>query len=83
MTRTRRTVIAQIMGGLAVAAAGPRRGQAQDGKIPKSAVEFKAAPQDGERCGDCANFLAGQNACKLVAGDVRADNWCKLWIERL
>ena len=30
-------------------------------------------------CGNCLNFVAGSNTCKVVEGQVSPEGWCIFW----
>ena len=47
-------------------------------KLPQTAVNYRASPNGGKKCSECALFEP-PNSCKNVAGDISPDGWCLLW----
>jgi hypothetical protein len=77
---TRRSVVrsASILIGLAL----PGLAKAQEGgKASKSEAGYKDAPNGGQRCDVCAQFLP-PTGCKLVAGSVSPSGWCNFFAPR-
>jgi hypothetical protein len=54
-----------------------RRRPARDEKMSKVEAKFEHPARGPNSCGECVNFTSP--GCKLVAGDVAAKDWCKLW----
>lgn len=50
-------------------------------KKPKSEVKYSDGTP-AEHCGNCQHFQRHDEACTLVAGEIRANKWCKLWDKR-
>ena len=75
-TVLRRTALSAAGGAFALAALG-RHGAGQD-KMPKEQAGYQNSPRGDERCGNCAHFLP-PNACRLVAGEISPQGWCRLW----
>ncbi len=65
-----------VLGG--VAFNGQSRAEA---KLPQDQVSYQAAPKNEKRCKDCVNF-EGNNSCRVVAGTISPDGWCRLWTAR-
>jgi len=51
-------------------------------KMPPASVQYQTAPKGKLKCGDCTNFLATSNTCKLVDGKISANGWCSLWAKK-
>lgn len=76
--------IAAVLVGAAAASAVPPSRRAAAAKAPKSAVGYQDRPNDGQKCGDCRYFLAGESpgspgSCQLVEGDISPRGWCSLF----
>jgi hypothetical protein len=75
--RMRRRVLAALCGLLGVGLA--RRARADDGpKLTRAEAEYQDTPKDIRMCATCSLFLPPK-ACKVVAGDVKPEGWCKLF----
>jgi hypothetical protein len=48
------------------------------GQIPQAQVGYQDQPHEGQHCELCTHF-AKPNACKLVAGTISPQGWCKLF----
>ncbi len=51
------------------------------GKMSQEQAEYQDHPEGDERCGNCRFFVAEDNTCEVVAGEISPDGWCKLWVE--
>lgn len=52
----------------------------QAAKIAKAAVQYQDTPRDGQVCRDCMHFLPDTGGCKLVAGPISPEGWCRLFV---
>lgn len=70
-----------IEAGLAAAvlawALGPGVARAQQ-KMSKREAQYQDTPRDGHICAECTQFLP-PHSCKVVAGDISRDGWCKFF----
>ncbi len=48
-------------------------------KLKKKTVNYKDEPEGDKNCASCKHFIADENACKKVEGEVSANGWCSLW----
>jgi hypothetical protein len=64
-------VAAQPDGGQATEAAG--------GKMAQSAAQYQSQPKGDQDCAGCLHFVAQDNSCKVVAGQISPQGWCILW----
>jgi hypothetical protein len=47
-------------------------------KIPQAEAQYQPTPKGMFSCGVCT-FFVKPRACKVVAGDISPDGWCKLF----
>jgi hypothetical protein len=69
-----------LAGVIAWPAAISSRAAAQS-KMPKAQANYQETPQGDQRCGNCAHFIAAENACALVEGEISPQAWCQLWTQ--
>lgn len=65
-----------------MAAAG--RGAAEDtgaGKMSQVQARYQERPSGDQQCSNCSNFIAEDNTCKVVQGQVSPQGWCTLWVK--
>lgn len=55
---------------------------AATGKVSQASVQYKTQPKGEQKCGNCVNFIAESNTCKLVEGQISPDGWCTLWAQK-
>jgi hypothetical protein len=48
------------------------------GAIPQATAGYQDQPHEGQRCELCTHFVK-PNSCKLVAGTINPQGWCKLF----
>ncbi|MBL8658756.1 MAG: hypothetical protein JNM75_03255 [Rhodospirillales bacterium] len=60
---------------------GAARASRAEARLPQDQVSYQNAPKGDKRCKDCVNF-EGQNSCRVVAGTISPDGWCRLWNAR-
>jgi len=56
---------------------GSRAARAQ--KMPKAQAQYQDQPKNGQKCATCRFFIAGDNACQVVAGEIAPEAWCALY----
>jgi hypothetical protein len=54
---------------------------AAQAKSPPQVAGYQSEPNGGQRCGNCQHFQP-PSACKVVAGRISAQGWCRLYIAR-
>jgi anaerobic selenocysteine-containing dehydrogenase len=75
-TFLRRSAMAAVMAGTAVAPKSVSAAQAPVRKLTKEEAGYENHPNGPYRCGICANFIA-PNDCKVVRGPVSPSGWCR------
>ncbi len=48
-------------------------------KLSQAKAEYQDTPKDGHECAKCTHFVASNNTCKVVEGNVSPTGWCVLW----
>jgi len=48
-------------------------------KVSQTQAQYQGQPKGDQKCGNCLNFVAGSNTCKVVEGKVSPDGWCMFW----
>jgi len=56
-------------------------GPAQSAKVSQAQAQYKGQPKGDQKCGNCVNFIAGSNTCKVVEGQVSPNGWCMFWVK--
>lgn len=51
-------------------------------KMPQASVLYQMKPKGEQKCGNCVNFIAQSNTCKLVDGQISPEGWCSLWSKK-
>ena len=51
-------------------------------KASQESVRYQTQPKGEQNCGNCVNFIAGANSCKLVDGQISPEGWCSLWAKK-
>ena len=64
-----------------VLAASGRSGRdvVAQGRLPKDQAEYQEQPKGEQRCADCTHFISDSRRCRIVAGEISPDGWCRLW----
>lgn len=65
----------------ALATAMPSRYGRGEAKLPQNQVSYQSSPKNGKHCQACVNY-EGNNSCRVVAGEISPDGWCRLWNAR-
>jgi hypothetical protein len=73
--RSRRRMLSAAVGGVSTALLASSRTRATD-KMTKAQAEYQDMPNGIYSCATCTLFEA-PNSCKVVAGEVSKDGWCK------
>ena len=55
------------------------REDAEQTRISKQQAQYQSHPNGEKRCGNCTNFIATDNTCQLVEGNVSPEGYCTLW----
>jgi hypothetical protein len=74
---TRRRILAAGLGLAAVPASADNQQQNPD-KIPQAEAQYQPTPKGMFSCAVCTFFIK-PNSCKVVAGEVSATGWCKVF----
>jgi hypothetical protein len=53
----------------------------QNGKMSQEQAEYQNQPKDDQQCSNCRFFVAENNTCEVVAGQISPQGWCKLWVQ--
>lgn len=64
----------------ALAVAAQDAAQAQT-KSPQQAAGYQTTPNGSQRCGTCAHFQPPA-ACKVVAGKISPQGWCRIYFAK-
>lgn len=51
------------------------------GKMSQAQARYQDRPNGNQQCSNCTNFIAEDNTCKVVQGQVSPQGWCTLWIK--
>lgn len=51
-------------------------------KSTQASVRYQSKPKAEQKCGNCNNFVAASNSCKLVEGKISAEGWCSIWSKK-
>lgn len=51
-------------------------------KSSKQQVAYQGQPSGEKMCGNCRHFVASDNSCKLVDGDISPNAYCRLWSKK-
>jgi hypothetical protein len=46
-------------------------------KESKEEANYQSMPKGEQQCSKCKNFIADENKCRRVEGDISPDGWCK------
>jgi hypothetical protein len=50
-------------------------------KASQKAVGYQGTPKGAQQCDNCRQFAAPAS-CKVVAGDIAAAGWCKMYVKK-
>lgn len=62
--------------GAAAASAAP-----PEAKLAQEQVSYQPSPKGDRKCSGCFNY-EGDGNCRVVAGPISPDGWCRLWNAR-
>jgi len=65
---------------LAVLGLIPFATTARAAKLAKESVLYQEMPNEGKVCRDCMHYLPETSECKLVAGAINPEGWCRLYV---
>jgi hypothetical protein len=51
------------------------------GKMSQAQARYQDQPSGDQQCSNCSNFIAEDNTCKTVQGQVSPQGWCVLWVK--
>ncbi len=52
------------------------------GKMTQAAAQYQSQPKNRQDCAGCIHFVAQDNTCNVVEGQVSPQGWCILWVEK-
>lgn len=52
----------------------------QNSKTTMAQANYQEQPQGDQQCGNCMQFVAANNTCNVVAGEISPQGWCMLWL---
>ena len=55
----------------------------QSAKTSKQQATYQDHPNGVEECANCTHFVAENNTCKVVEGNVSPGGWCSLWNKKV
>jgi len=65
----------------ALSASVPGTAAAQPTKSPQEVAGYRNSPNGEQRCGTCLHFQA-PSSCKVVAGKISAQGWCRIYFPK-
>lgn len=80
-TLSRRSV---LQGGMAATCAmlgAAARAAPPEAKLAQEQVSYQPSPKGDRKCSGCFNY-EGNGNCRVVAGPISPDGWCRLWNAR-
>lgn len=48
-------------------------------KVSKAQAQYQDTPKGDQKCANCTFFIADNNTCKVVEGEVSPNGWSALW----
>lgn len=48
-------------------------------KVSKAQAQYQDTPKGDQKCSTCTFFIADNNTCKVVEGEVSPNGWSALW----
>lgn len=48
-------------------------------KVSKAQAQYQNTPKGDQKCSNCTFFIADNNTCKVVEGEVSPNGWSALW----
>jgi High potential iron-sulfur protein len=73
---SRRSVIRAAISGISAALSEPASSSQADEKMTRAQAQYQDTPNGIYSCGNCSLFERPKS-CKVVAGEVSEDGWCK------
>ena len=56
-------------------------GPAESPKLSQAQAQYQGQPKGDQQCGNCLNYVAASNTCKVVEGQVSPNGWCTIWVK--
>ncbi|MBU0656986.1 MAG: high-potential iron-sulfur protein [Gammaproteobacteria bacterium] len=51
------------------------------GKVSQEQAQYQDQPKGDQRCDNCQHFVAENNTCGVVEGQISPQGWCSLWVK--
>lgn len=51
------------------------------GKVSQEQVQYQDQPKGDQRCDNCQHFVAENNTCGVVEGQISPQGWCAIWVK--
>jgi hypothetical protein len=51
-------------------------------RVSKEQAKYQEQPNGDQKSGNCQQFIAESNTCKVVEGQVSPEGWCTLWVKK-
>jgi hypothetical protein len=81
VTVSRRSVlqgVADVGGAVTLLAVIGHCARAAEAKTSKQVAGYRDSPNGSQSCSTCIAFVR-PNTCRIVAGNVSPQGWCKIW----
>lgn len=83
----RRAVLAASLATLPGMSFGECKAEEDSTKAPANAVKYQNAPRNGQQCSECMYYIpdtqqCAGGRCQIVQGEIAADAWCMLYVDR-
>lgn len=56
-------------------------GRTSEAKLAQEQVSYQPTPKGERKCSGCVNY-EGNGNCRVVAGPIDPEGWCRLWNAR-
>lgn len=56
-------------------------GRTSEAKLSQEQVSYQPTPKGERKCSGCVNY-EGNGNCRVVAGPIDPEGWCRLWNAR-
>ena len=51
-----------------------------EAKTSQNAAQYQDTPKGDKSCSGCTLFLADDNACRIVEGEISPNGYCRFWV---
>lgn len=51
-----------------------------EAKTSQSAAQYQDTPNGDKNCAGCKLFLADDNTCRIVEGEISPNGYCRFWV---